>query len=767
MAERTRERVAVAAGMTLIVLAAGWLAIEPSGHAGYRWLALAAVLGGSVLVGALMLTGGRRAAGGAGGGSEGYRLLVERLQEEVRELTARLATMTRERDESEHYIETLMDHVPANIYFKDMKSRFVRVNRSMANRLGCDHAADLIGKNDHDFFGSEHADQALEDERRIIATGQPIVGYVERETLPDGEEAWVLTTKMPFRDREGRMIGTFGISSEVSELVRAQQTLERERNILRALIDSLPDHISIKDTEGRYMVVNRAFAEFLGRDDPGSVLGCTAADFFPTEVVQELRADDEVILRTGEGVLNREEVRWSREDEQLVMMTTKLPLPDEAGEPYAIVALSRDVTRERRAQEALMRSERRLEDIIDNCPAVIYLKGADGRYELVNQRFERLFQVRREEVVGRTDYDICDRSTADAFRENDDLVIEEGEPIQVEEIAPHPDGDHTYVSVKFPLRDLSGEIYAIGGVSTDITDRKRQEEALRELNEELMAANERLRTAQEELIQAEKMESVGRLAAGVAHEVKNPLAMIGMGLEIVARRTGRDDEKLSETVERMRRGVERAKEIIRGLVDFSAARQLQLEACDLNQVVEETLSLLRFEAGKAQVSVEREMGRDLPPVLIDATKVEQVLLNLCINAVQAMEGTGGGRLRVQTRAGVLAGKEREGGVRSHGMLRDGVRYAAVDIEDTGPGIEENKMDKIFDPFFTTKATGKGTGLGLSVVRKIVDLHQGTIEIVNRAEGGVRATITFQAAEESGLREPGAAANSLKQRGERG
>jgi signal transduction histidine kinase len=301
------------------------------------------------------------------------------------------------------------------------------------------------------------------------------------------------------------------------------------------------------------------------------------------------------------------------------------------------------------------------------------------------------------------------------------------------------------VSVKFPLRDLRGEIYAVGGVSTDITDRKQQEEALKDLNGELLNANESLKSAHEQLIQAEKMESVGRLAAGVAHEVKNPLAMISMGLEIVSRRAAKDDAKLAETVERMRRGIERAKDIIKGLVDFSSAHQLKLEPRNVNDIVKETLSLARYQIEKVGVKIVTNFGEDIPDAQLDATKVEQVLLNLCINAQQAMDE--GGVLTVRTRQGVLRGVERNEGARVHGALRDGSRYVAIDVEDTGPGIEEEKMAKIFDPFFTTKSTGVGTGLGLSVVRKIVDLHQGMIEIVNLPERGVRASLTFQASGE--------------------
>ena len=710
----------------------------------FRLTGIAVVLVGIIL---LVVAGSHRVdpavpVSGEGDLDEGFQALAERLSKENEDLRQRAVKLEFKHQNSEHYIDTLMDNVPANIYFKDRESRFVRVNASQAKWLGHGHPRDLIGKHDDDFFDEKHSAQAVEDEQQIMETGQPIVGYVERETLPNGEEAWVLTTKMPFRDRDGMIIGTFGISNDVSELVRAQQTLERERNILRALIDSFPDHIYIKDSEGKFMVVNRAFATFVGEEDADKVLGRSDSDFFPMELVAEYEEEDREVLRSGEPLMNKEGMRRMLDGEHRIVVVNKIPLRDETGMPYAIVGMNRDVTDQRLAREAQLQSERQLEDIVDNSPAVIYLKSADGAYQLINRRYETLFGVKREDVLGKTDYDIFSEETADAFRENDVSVISRGESISVEETAPQEDGEHTYVSAKFPLRDLRGEIYAVGGVSTDITVRKKQEEALKELNGELLEANESLRAAQEQLIQAEKMESVGRLAAGVAHEVKNPLAMIAMGLEIVSRRAAKDDKKLAETVERMRRGIERAKDIIKGLVDFSSAHQLKLEALDVNEVVEEALSLARYQIEKSGVTIVKEFTPDLPPVSLDATKVEQVLLNLCINAQQAMDGEG--ILTLRTREGVLKGVERDEGARGHGAMRDGSQFVAIDVLDTGPGIDEEKMAKIFDPFFTTKSTGVGTGLGLSVVRKIVDLHQGMIEIVNRPEGGVRATLTFQA-----------------------
>lgn len=735
------------AALVLLLGSVAWLVLGPVEPVGVRFAAAFV----AILCGLMLVLTQREGMGGGGAGrvlssgeasdaADGFAVLAENLTAENAQLKRNIGHVERERDKLEHYLDTLMANVPANIYFKDLSSRFIRVNKSQATWLGRGDPSDFIGKTDHDFFEKEHADEALVDEKKIIDTGQPIVGYVERELLPSGEEAWVLTTKMPFRDRKGRIIGTFGISNNVSELVKAQQALERERNTMRSLIDTIPDHVYIRDSSGVFEVVNKAFAKFVGKEDPDVLQGVADRDLFSPGLVRELREQDDEILRTGEAVMNREVVRHDAAGEERILVTSKVPLLDENGEPFAIVGMNRDVTDQRKAREALLQSERQIQDIVDNSPAVISLKGLDGRYLLINQQFERLFHVKREKILGKDDYAIFEEDAADDFRENDVLVVEEGAPIQVEEKVPHDDGTHTYVSLKFPLRDLAGDIYAVGAVATDITDRKRHEEALRKLNDDLMSANTDLRSAQEQLIHAEKMESVGRLAAGVAHEVKNPLAMIGMGLEIVARRA-KDDEKMFSAVERMRRGVERAKEIIKGMVDFSSAHQLKLEECEINEVVREALSLANFQLAKGGVEVEEDFTMDLPAVSLDATKVEQVLLNLLINAMHAMGE--GGTITVRTRTGIIEGVERNEGVRTGVQMKNGERYVAVDIEDSGDGLDEKKMAKIFDPFYTTKATGVGTGLGLSVAQKIVELHQGMLEIANREEGGARATVTFK------------------------
>lgn len=257
--------------------------------------------------------------------------------------------------------------------------------------------------------------------------------------------------------------------------------------------------------------------------------------------------------------------------------------------------------------------------------------------------------------------------------------------------------------------------------------------------------HEELRATQMQLIQAEKMESVGRLAAGVAHEVKNPLARILMGIEYLSTGIDPDDPNIPSVLEKMQSSVHRADSIIRGLLDFASERQLSLRPGDLNALVEHSLLLVEHELASRRVQVKRQFTSGAALVSFDEGKLEQVIINIILNAVQAMEQSERPPvLTLSTRHAIFRGVERDEGARSAGHLREGDAVVELEITDSGSGIPSEKLGQIFDPFFTTKPTGVGTGLGLTVVRKIIDLHQGHISIVNRDEGGARVTIRLRA-----------------------
>jgi len=245
--------------------------------------------------------------------------------------------------------------------------------------------------------------------------------------------------------------------------------------------------------------------------------------------------------------------------------------------------------------------------------------------------------------------------------------------------------------------------------------------------EELNRANEEAKSTQLQLIQAAKLESIGRLAAGVAHEVKNPLAVILFAIDYLAEAVESPDPNVATALNDAREAVVRADAVTRALLDFSAGTELKPSLQDVNGVLQRALLLVHHALTKAHISVVEEFESGLPPAMLDQNKIEQVLVNLIINAIDAMPD--GGTLVARTR---------------RDRIRVGSRAIVVEIEDTGTGIQETSRARLFDPFFTTKPPGKGTGLGLAVCKSIVALHGGTIGIANKGGGdGARATVVLR------------------------
>ncbi len=386
-----------------------------------------------------------------------------------------------------------------------------------------------------------------------------------------------------------------------------------------------------------------------------------------------------------------------------------------------------------------------LQNLLRNIPDHIYFKDRQSRFILINPALAQVFNLKSpEEAIGKTDFDIFTQEHADAALADEQEILRSGEPIVgKDEKETWPNGTVSWVTTtKMPLRNRKGEIVGTFGISRDITERKQAEEALEQAVKDLRKSREELKNVHQQLMQAERLETVGRMAAGVAHEVQNPLQILLMSLDYLSQRMADRDPVLDGVLNEMRNATKRADVIIRGLLDFSRSDDLELKAQDLNTLVNNALLHVKHLLSLHQVTLETELAPELPLLALDGMKIEQVLVNLFTNAIQAM--LQGGTLTVKTRAERLAETRRDPGSREAGHFYAGDMVVIVEIEDTGSGIAPELLRKIFDPFFTTKATGQGTGLGLAIVKRIIDLHAGEIEIVNRPEGGVRCRLMFKA-----------------------
>ncbi len=256
--------------------------------------------------------------------------------------------------QAQFLLDMLLDNVPDAVYFKDEKSRFIRISRGLARLFGLTDPADAVGRTDADFFGIEHAQAALNDERRIMETGESIVAKVERENWAGREDTWASSTKVPLRNPTGEIIGTFGISRNVTEHVRAELELARERDLLKTITDNIPDLIYVKDRAGRFITCNSALTKLLGLKSVDDLVGKTDYDFSPPEMACNYVADDQIVMRSGKPLIDQEETSQHTDGSRLWLLTTKVPLTGPDGAVMGMVGIGRDITARKLVSEELM-----------------------------------------------------------------------------------------------------------------------------------------------------------------------------------------------------------------------------------------------------------------------------------------------------------------------------------------------------------------------------------------------------------------------------
>ncbi len=364
----------------------------------------------------------------------------------------------------------------------------------------------------------------------------------------------------------------------------------------------------------------------------------------------------------------------------------------------------------KRVAEALKDSEALYHSLVESLPLSVFRKDLAGRFTFANAQFCATIGKALPDLLGKSDFDIAPASLAEKYRADDERVASTGTVFEAVEEHPVTTGRQRYVQVlKSPVRNAEKQIIGIQGVLRDITGQRELEEQFR---------------------QSQKMDSIGQLAGGVAHDFNNLLTIIQGYTEMVMT-DERMPVEMASLLGEVHAAGERAAGLTRQLLTFSRKQMRHLETINLNEVIATAARLLQRVIGE-DITIRLETASSLPPVHADAGMMDQILMNLAINARDAMSQ--GGRLTIRTASAQIAAAN----VQQNREAREG-RFVCLTVSDTGCGMGPEIQARVFEPFFTTKETGKGTGLGLATVFGIVKQHEGWIEV----ESAVGAGTTFK------------------------
>ena len=529
------------------------------------------------------------------------------------------------------------------------------------------------------------------------------------------------------------ILGFSVLVSLVDRRLAAQHLLlGNERNMLRALIDNIPEFMYVKDLDCKFVVANSHLAKVVGVASPEDLLGKTDFDFYPPELATAFREDEQDVIRTGTVLFSREEKGIDTSGHEILVLTTKVPLRDAKGRVIGIAGVGRDISARKKMEDELREAELKYRGIFDKAIVGIYQSTPEGRFINVNPSMALTCGYDSPEQMIASVTDITQQFFANPKRGVEFMLIMDKaggvKSFECETICK--DGSKIWLTMSIRAIRQNGAVVRYEGMCEDITERIQ---------------------LREQLLQAQKLESVGQLAAGIAHEINTPTQYIGDNVRFLKEafqdlkgvltqyETLLDGAKrgylppavvqavatsvesadtayllteIPSAIDQTLEGVSRVATLVSAMKEFSHPGTREKMPLNLNRAIDSTITVARNE-WKYVAEMESDFDSSLPLVLCLPGEFNQVILNLIVNAAHAIADvprTGDsqmGTIKVQT--------------------RNCAQWVEIRIQDSGTGIPETIRSRIFDPFFTTKEIGKGTGQGLAIARSvIVDKHGGTI-----------------------------------------
>lgn len=491
--------------------------------------------------------------------------------------------------------------------------------------------------------------------------------------------------------------------------IKAAKELQKSEEHLSITLNSIGDGVIATDASGNITRMNPvaeqltgwSFAEAQGKPVKivFQIIDATTRETIANPV--------DIVISTGEVVhLSNHTTLIARDGTEYQIADSAAPIRNGDDQVLGMVLIFNDVTEAYQLRQQVAESKRDLQAVMDNSPAIIHIKDTAGRFIFVNRQFEKVFQIQLKDIIGKNLHDIFPQQIADEMMQNDEDVLQIGRSLESEEVITTHDGSlHTYSSVKFPLFNDEGKVYAVCGISSDITHHKKQEEQLR---------------------QTQKMDALGKLTGGVAHDFNNILGII-LGYAELMECELKGQSELADYAHNIYAAGDRGRKITHKLLAFSRQKSLDIEKLDLNMLLHDEQQILE-KALTVRIKLVLELADDLWSVKLDRGEIEDAILNLAINAMHAMDHEGA--LTIRT-------------VNEHLNKEDARRlainpgdYVMLSISDTGHGMDNATKEKIFEPFFSTKGEA-GTGLGLSQVYGFIERSGGTINVYSELDHGSR------------------------------
>lgn len=624
--------------------------------------------------------------------------------------------------ESEKRFRTLVETIPYGIQEIDRDGTITFANPAHAQIYGCE-SSELIGTSILDLAADEHEKEQLKAHLSYLFERQPQPSpWFSKDGTKDGR---TINTQVDWnykRDVQGRVLGLITVISDITHRKRAEKALMDNINFMNTLIDTIPNPVFYKDSEGLFLGCNVAYAQTLGLEkehilgqrltELKSILGSDMAEHYHRQ---------DLLLIKNPGVQAHEERVHCADGRQRDFVLFKATFTDAEDNVAGMVGIMLDITEHKQAEKALKESKALFDAFMEHLPGLAFMKDAKGRYIYVNEAFTQLTDTAADNTIGQRAGEVWDDETAKIMEANDKAVLKTLTAANNMEDVRLPDGRERHLlTARFPIfRDDA--LFALGGISIDITERTIAERQRRQLELQLQ--------------QTQKMEALGTLAGGIAHDFNNILAAIIGYTEIAAAETPKESAT-ADYLQRVLESGERAGSLVKQILAFSRQGDMEPKPVQVKLIVKEVLKMLRASL-PATIDIIQEIHSN-GAVMADPTQLHQVMMNLGTNAGYAM-GQTGGKLTVELNEVTLDSVAAD----RHGEIQPGM-YLQLLVTDTGEGIAPEHLNKIFDPFFTTKPKGEGTGMGLAVVHGIVTGLGGAISADSTLGCGTQVEVLLPA-----------------------